>query len=81
MRDLRPISLCNVVYKIISKVLSNLLKEVLPGLVDKAQSERAIEYNVFIDFEITHAMKNRRNGQTCDMTMKICISKAYDRVD
>lgn len=85
VRDLRPISLCNVVYKIVSKVLSNRLKSVLPGLVDKAQSAfisgRAIQDNVIIAFEAIHAMKNKRMGVRGDVALKIDISKAYDRVD
>lgn len=31
--DLRPISLCNVVYKVISKVLSSRLRVILPDII------------------------------------------------
>ncbi|KAL8465080.1 hypothetical protein ACS0TY_034540 [Phlomoides rotata] len=85
MKDLRPITLCNVVYKILSKVLCNRLKGVLPDLVDKSQStfvqERAIQDNILIAFELLHSMKNKRKGKTGEMALKIDISKAYDRVD
>jgi len=38
LKDLRPISLCMVVYKIISKVISNRLKFILADIISPNQS-------------------------------------------
>ncbi|KAL9675962.1 hypothetical protein QQ045_004171 [Rhodiola kirilowii] len=35
--DYRPIACCNVVYKVVSGLLAEQLKTILPGLIDKAQ--------------------------------------------
>lgn len=83
MKDLRPISLCNVIYKIIAKVLANRLKIVLPICISQEQSvfiqSRSILDNVMVAIETIHYMKCKGNGVVGEVALKIDIIKAYDR--
>ena len=85
MTELRPISLCNVGYKIISKVLCQRLKSCLPFLISETQSAfvawRLITDNIIIAQEMFHGLQTNKACQGKYMAIKTDMSKAYDRVE
>ena len=85
LKDYRPISLCNVIYKVVSKCLVNRLRPTLNEIIAPTQSAfipgRMITDNAIIAFECLHAIQhcNDRRGEFC--AYKLDLAKAYDRVD
>ena len=75
MSDYRPISLCNFICKIISKVMANKLKQILPQLIFTTQSAfvlgRLIIDNVLIAYEILHAMHCRKTDKKGSLALKL----------
>ncbi|CAA7031134.1 unnamed protein product [Microthlaspi erraticum] len=83
--DYRPIALCNVYFKIISKILTFRLQPVLNDIVTENQSafvpQRAISDNVLITHETLHYLKTSKAKKRCYMAVKTDMSKAYDRIE
>jgi len=80
----RPINLCSIIYKTISKILVNRLRPLLNKIVSPVQSAfvpgRAIYDNILIIHEIMHKFKILK-GKTAWVALKLDMEKAYDRLE
>jgi hypothetical protein len=85
LRDFRPISLCNVIYKVISKCLVNRLRPLLQDIIAPNQSAfipgRLITDNTLIAFECIHSLQRSKDSKGKFGAYKLDLAKAYDRVD
>ncbi|KAK1586423.1 hypothetical protein Q3G72_002410 [Acer saccharum] len=72
--DFRPISLCNVIYKIVAKTIANRFRLALDDVVSESQSAfipgQLISDNVMISFECMHRIKRRKRKYE-SMTFRI----------
>ena len=82
MRDYRPISCCNVLYKVLSKIIANRLKGTLPQCISYNQSafvkDRLLVENLLLATEIVKDYHREDISPRC--AMKIDIAKAFDSV-
>lgn len=66
-------------------MLANQLKEMIDHLISENQSAfipgRLISDNIMISYEIMHYMKRKTKGKKGWMTLKLDMSKDYDRVE
>ena len=80
--DFRPIALCNIVYKVILKVIANRLKLVLPSIISSVESGFAPRKSIFEGVSIAHeAIHSLRMNKDVGMMLKLDICKAYDNVN
>ncbi|XP_072064306.1 uncharacterized protein [Arachis hypogaea] len=84
LREFWPISLCNVIYKIVTKVLVNRFRPFLSEIIGPLEGGfipgRGTTENIIIAQEIMHFMRNTKSRKGT-MAFKIDLEKAYDRVD
>jgi hypothetical protein len=79
-----PISLCNIIYKIISKILANRLKPLLSKFISPFQTAFVpgchIQDNSILSHEMFHSLKSKR-GRGGLMAVNIDMEKAFDKME
>jgi hypothetical protein len=82
--DFRPISLCNVTLKVITKTIANRLKGILPEVISQNQSAfvpgHLITDNTLVAYEVFNFFKQSKSSKGY-MGIKTDMAKAYDRVE
>ena len=83
INDYRPISCYNVIYKCISKIITNRIKDGLDDIISDNQSAfvlgRSMSENILLAQELMH--NYHLNGGLLRRAFKINIQKAYDTVN
>lgn len=83
MSHFRPISLCNMVIKIITKVLANHLKSLMPKLMSSCLSsfvEGRQDVNNIVIVQVVIYTLQKRKGRRGAMVAKIDLEKLYDLI-
>ena len=81
-KKFKPITLCNVIYKIVSKVITNRLHPLLPLIISLEQvgfvEGRKILDGIILVHEAIHSLKTTKY---LGMLLKLDLSKVFDRLN
>ncbi|GKV08919.1 hypothetical protein SLEP1_g20489 [Rubroshorea leprosula] len=84
INQFRPIGLCNVNYKIVSKIIVHRLKPLLDSIISPCQTSfvpgRRGSDNILILQELVYSY-NRKTGRKGGMIIKLDLEKAYDKLE
>ena len=82
LRDYRPISCCNIVYKVITKIIANRLKPILQSSISRSQSAflkgRNLGENVLLAAELIRTYDSPNCSRSS--MLKLDIRKAFDTI-
>ena len=80
----RPISLCNTLYKLVSRIIVQWLKPYMAEVINPCQAGfvpgRRTSDNIIIVQEVIRTLISRQ-GQTGYVALKLDLEKAYDQLE
>ncbi|GFZ21539.1 hypothetical protein Acr_29g0007010 [Actinidia rufa] len=83
VENFKPIACCNVLYKVISKIIASRLAPTLSSIVDPAQSafiqNRSMIDNIFLLQELLRQYRRKRASPRC--ILNVDLRKAFDSID
>ena len=78
--NFKPISLCNVIYRIIAKTITNRLKDMLKHVISPSQSaftpNRLITDNIIMGYECLHKIRHSEERKHGLVALKLDLSMA-----
>lgn len=84
LKNFRPISLCNMIYKIVTKVIVDRIRPLLHHIISPLQGSFipgcGTTNNIILAQEMLHWMHKSKQKKGV-VAFKIDFEKAYDRID